>query len=172
MNTRLTHHYLSPKLDAYEGPEGCGVYAIAPLQAGELITCWGGDILCADEFMTQPDKIRSLSVQVEEDLYLVPREVGPADCFNHSCDPNAGIDGQICLVALRDIAVGEQICFDYATTDGSPYDEFECECGAANCRKWITGNDWKRPELWERYAGHFTPYLQRRIDRLRRAVRP
>jgi hypothetical protein len=52
-------------------------------------------------------------------------------------------------------------------SDGSPYDEFDCECGAANCRGRISGNDWRRPELWERYAGHFSPYLQRRINHLK-----
>ena len=29
------------------------------------------------------------------------------------------------------------------------------------------GNDWAQPELWTRYAGHFSPYLQRRIDQLK-----
>jgi uncharacterized protein len=159
--------YLSPKLEARHGPEGCGVYAVQPLQAGELVTAWGGEVFSHDEFMALPEKLRSLSVQVEEDLYLVSVKVGPADCFNHSCDPNAGMDGQIVLVALRDIAVGEQVCFDYAMTDGTPYDEFECECGSDICRKTITGEDWKQPELWERYKGHFAPYLQRRIDRLK-----
>jgi hypothetical protein len=77
------------------------------------------------------------------------------------------LNGQITLIALRDIAVGEEVCFDYATCDGSPYDEFECECGAPSCRKHITGRDWRRPELWERYCGYFSPYLQRRIERLK-----
>lgn len=165
MNTRITS-YLSPKLEACETYSGCGVYAKDPIHAGELLTVWGGDVLGKDDFLAQPKNIRSLSVQVEEDLYLVPREIGPADCFNHSCDPNAGLVGQICLIAMRDIASGEQVCFDYAMSDGTPYDEFECDCGSEKCRKRITGEDWKQPELWERYRGYFSPYLQRRIDRL------
>ena len=162
----LPTHYLSPKLEVQTGPEGDGVYARAFVKAGELLTCWGGEVMTFDTFMQQPEKIRSLSVQVEEDLYLVARDPGPADCFNHSCDPNAGIVGQITLIAMRDIQPGEQVCFDYAMTDGTHYDEFECACGSPKCRKRITGEDWKRPELWERYKGHFTPYLQRRIDKL------
>ena len=89
---------------------------------------------------------------------------GAADWVNHSCDPNAGLVGQIVLVALRDIKVGEEICFDYATSDGSPYDEFECGCGSRLCRHHVTGDDWKLPELQKRYEGHFSPYIQRRID--------
>ena len=39
-----------------------------------------------------------------------------------------------------------------------------CQCGGPDCRGRITGNDWQLPDLWERYRGHFSPYLQRRID--------
>ena len=51
--------------------------------------------------------------------------------------------------------------------DGSVYDEFDCYCGAHNCRGRVTGNDWKNPELWERYHGYFSPYLARRIEALK-----
>jgi hypothetical protein len=75
--------------------------------------------------------------------------------------------GQIVVVALRAIAAGEEICYDYAMTGGSSYDEFDCACGSAGCRGRVSGRDWERPELWERYAGFFSPYLARRIERRR-----
>ncbi len=68
---------------------------------------------------------------------------------------------------LRNIKAGEELTFDYAMSDGSPYDEFECFCGSPNCRKKIRGDDWKIPELWEKYKGYFSPYLARRIAALR-----
>jgi hypothetical protein len=49
-------------------------------------------------------------------------------------------------------------------SDCSPYDEFDCQCGAHNCRKHVTGNDWQIRELQDRYAGYFAPHIQRRID--------
>ena len=33
----------------------------------------------------------------------------------------------------------------------------------ASCRGLITGGDWKRPELQERYAGFFSSYITRKI---------
>ena len=45
-----------------------------------------------------------------------------------------------------------------------PYDEFECVCGARNCRGKVGGLDWQRPELQKRYAGYFSPHVQRKID--------
>ena len=93
--------------------------------------------------------------------------------INHSCAPNCEADeehGRIFIKALRDIAPGEEICYDYATSDGSPYDEFDCRCGVSSCRGRITGSDWSLPDLQAKYAGHFSPYLQRRIDRLHNVV--
>ena len=70
------------------------------------------------------------------------------------------------LVALRDLEVGEELTFDYATCDGTDYDEFVCACGAATCRGTVTGRDWLLPRAQERYAGWFSPYLARRIAAL------
>ena len=165
------HEYVSPKLEVRQLPHkgGHGIFALEPIQAGELLVLWGGVVTPANEFFQLPAEVRRYSIQIEEELFLVPEwPPEPASFINHSCDPNAGLSGQIALVAMRDIAAGEEICFDYAMSDGSPYDEFECHCGASTCRGRVTGDDWRRPELWERYAGYFSPYLQRRIERLRR----
>ena len=67
------------------------------------------------------------------------------------------------------IEPGTEVTIDYAMCDGSPYDEFDCACGSAACRGRVSGEDWRNPSLWARYAGHFSPYLQRRILRLQQA---
>jgi hypothetical protein len=165
--------YLSPKLEAHPNPEkgGGGVFAHTGVQAGELLVVWGGDVITGQQLTGLSTQARQHTIQIEENLYLTPtRAPEPADYVNHSCDPNAGLSGQIGLVALRDIAPGEEICLDYAMCDGSPYDEFDCACHTPYCRGRITGNDWQRPELQERYAGYFSPYLQRRIDWLQVSV--
>ena len=70
------------------------------------------------------------------------------------------------LVAMRDIAVGEEITFDYAMCDASDYDEFSCMCGVPTCRQVVTGADWRDPVLQAKYAGWFSPYLLTRIAAL------
>jgi hypothetical protein len=160
---------LSPRLEGrdclHKGAKG--VFALETVAAGELLAVWGGEVITVRDLELLPFEIRRLSIQVEEDIYLLATREGPADWINHSCEPNAGLCGQAVLVAMRPILAGEEICFDYAMSDGSPYDEFDCRCGSLLCRGRITGNDWRRPELWERYRGFFSPYLQRRIDLLR-----
>jgi hypothetical protein len=134
----------------------------------ELVSLWGGRIVRKDELDPSMPRFTQRVLQMDEELYLLTvEEPEPNDCFNHSCEPNLGFFGQIGLVALRDIKAGEELMFDYAMSDGGPYDEFECYCGSANCRKTITGNDWKLSELWDKYKGHFSPYLARRIELLR-----
>lgn len=162
--------YLLHKLESRPRPEkgGYGVFAREKVRAGELLAVWGGDVIRFEDLADLDPKAREHTIQIEDNLFLTPtRPPEPADYVNHSCDPNAGLSGQISLVALRDIEPDEEICFDYATCDSLPYDEFECACNTPLCRGQVTGNDWARPELWERYTGHFSPYLQRRIDRLR-----
>jgi len=160
--------YLSPLIDARPQPAkgDFGLFANQLIPTDTLLILWSGRVVNGQELEQVPEELRRFSVQVEEDLYLYSPEPEPADYLNHSCDPNAGFSGQVGIVALRAIQPGEEICIDYAMCDGSPYDEFTCGCGNAQCRGQITGDDWRRPELQARYAGYFSPYLQRRIQRL------
>src|SRR5512139_3491294 len=161
--------YLNPK--CVSGPfhekGGCGVFARQPIQKGELISLWGGRIVTEAELDPNMSDFTQRILQIEEGFYLeTPSMLEPADCFNHSCDPNIGFTGQIGLRAMRDIEAGEELNFDYAMCDGSAYDEFECYCGASNCRGTVRGSDWSLPDLWEKYDGYFMPYLAKRIAKL------
>jgi len=59
--------------------------------------------------------------------------------INHSCEPNGYIDtDNHTYVALRDIKVGEELTFDFHTTEFDIANPFECDCksetGCSNCR--------------------------------------
>ncbi len=161
--------YLSPKLEVRPSQDkgnGFGVFARQKIKRDELLIAYGGHVLTRDQLRLLQNDPHRYSLQIEEDLFLT--SIGTlADYVNHSCDPNTGMAGATMLAAMRDIEPGEEICWDYAMSDGSPYDEFICTCDAAACRKKVTGDDWQIPALWQRYAGCFSPYLQRRIDLLR-----
>lgn len=172
MYERAHSSYISPKLQVRQVPEkgGYGVFAVEPIAADEVVIVWGGKVMTLPQVYAEvPANRWRYVLQIDEGLYLVSDFTRPpeeADFVNHSCAPNLGVRGQIALVAMRSIAPDEELCFDYAMTDGSPYDEFECCCGTPQCRKHITGEDWRIPELQTRYAGYFSAYLQRRIDLL------
>ena len=63
----------------------------------------------------------------------------------------------VTLVARRRIDPGEELPVDYALFEANENAimEWECFCGSPNCRKRVTGQDWRLPELQRRYAGHF-----------------
>lgn len=144
------------------------MFAREKILKDELISLWGGKIIHRDELDPTMPRFTQRVLQMDENLYLLTaEEKEPNDCFNHSCEPNLGFFGQIGLVAMRDINAGEELTFDYAMSDGGPYDEFDCYCGSKNCRSKITGNDWKLPELWKKYDGYFSSYLARRIKSLK-----
>ncbi|MBI1385658.1 MAG: SET domain-containing protein-lysine N-methyltransferase [Rhizobiales bacterium] len=162
----LSHSFLAPSCEVrhVEDKGGHAVYATAAITEGALLVVWSGTLVDGATLATLPRRVRSHSLQVEDDHYLVSlTDREPADYVNHSCNPNTGLSGQITLVALRDIAPGEEITYDYAMSDGSSYDEFPCGCGAAECRGRVSGEDWRRADLQARYGQHFSPYILRRI---------
>ncbi len=160
--------FLIPKARPTATPgKGYGTVASEPITAGEVVAAFGGRCVTRDEFDLLPTSQQVRSLQIDEQLYIAGApEPEPADFINHSCEPNCMLNGNVVLVAMRDIAVGEELTYDYATSDGSDYDEFECACGTPLCRGKISGHDWMLPELQLRYRGSFSPYLAKRIAAL------
>jgi hypothetical protein len=69
------------------------------------------------------------------------------------------------MTARIDIKKGEEITFDYSTSEANTTKNInECGCGENNCRKKLTSEDWKKKEVRELYKGHFHPHLQKLID--------
>ena len=158
--------WLTPRAELRDaGRKGLGIFAASPIGRGETVAGFGGQVYERSEFDRLDSHRRAHSIQIDTDLFLViPGDhLEPADYANHSCEPNAGLLGNMLVVAMTDITPGEEICFDYAMCDADDYDEFVCECGTPSCRGLVTGADWKRPELQARYAGYFSSYLANRI---------
>lgn len=167
-------HYLNPAIELRGSPATgtWSTFARETIRDGEVISVWGGHVVDGSLLEELSAGGRVHAVQVEEDLYLVSLPRGEsADFINHSCDPNAGLRDSVTLVAMRDIAPGEEVCFDYAMADSTPYDEFDCQCGTEMCRGRVTGDDWRQRQLWARYEGYFSPYLARRIAQLEAIAR-
>ncbi|NDC45659.1 MAG: SET domain-containing protein, partial [Actinobacteria bacterium] len=157
--------------DARETPgKGHGSFAVQPIPAGTFVVCFGGTPLSFDDFASHNADRRSRSIQVDHDLVILgPPEREPGDSINHSCDPNLGLVAANRLVARRDIAVGEELTYDYATSDSVPYDEFACACASPNCRGTVRGTDWAGSPIQTANMGWFSPYLARRIAGLQLA---
>jgi uncharacterized protein len=162
--------YRSPKTEVRESKiHGRGVFATADIKKGQVVLVKGGYIVSRQQLREQITPcLGPVGIQIDEDLFIVPltqaEREGSMLYTNHSCDPNLGIRGEITFVALRDISAGEELTHDWAMTDDDDY-ALECNCGSFECRGTLTGKDWQRPELQQRYAGYFSAYLAQKIAR-------
>jgi hypothetical protein len=162
--------YLSPKVAARPSPiHGRGLFAIRELRAGEIVCVKGGHIFTRLTLASIARDLGPAEIQIADDLFIGPMDLAEREgCMifsNHSCDPNIGVQGQIVFVALRPIAAGEELTHDWATTDDDDY-TLQCHCGATGCRGIVTGKDWMRADLQQKYRGWFSWYLRRKIDEL------
>lgn len=168
--------WVSPKLKVTANAVvGQGTFAIANIKKDEILILQSGRILHKHD--VNDSRLADYwyhGFQIEKDYYVYPYiikdQIVTDGIFkiNHSCEPNAGFRGQIALVSMRDIAAGEEITYDYAMTDVEEVDEdwepMLCLCGSKTCRKTVTGSDWKKTELQERYRGYFSLYVAKLID--------
>jgi SET domain-containing protein len=170
----IVHSFMSPKAQVREHSiNRKGVFARADIRKDELLSIWGGSIIDDEELgrLAQSDfrDIHDYATVIAEGFYMVSSKDGlleDDDFFNHSCEPNAGMRGNIVLVAMRDILAGEEITYDYVMTDADYDYAFDCTCASASCRQVITGRDWMRKDLQDKYPGYFTWHVQSKIQQL------
>lgn len=62
-------------------------------------------------------------------------------------------------VARRDVKKGEELTINYATFCVD-CEAFECCCGAAVCRKRVTGKEYLEPWLEDVYQDHVSDYIR------------
>ena len=160
--------FLSPKTAVRESRiHGRGLFASANIAKDEIVAVKGGHIVDGKMLREKITPVLGpVEIQISDDLFIAPvsdeeRELSML-YLNHSCDPNLGVRGEITFVAMHDIRAGEELTHDWAMTDDDDY-SVECNCGAPDCRKILTGKDWQRPDLQQRYAGYFSAYLAHKI---------
>jgi len=169
------HLYLRKSGTGGDPMEAKGVFTSKAIPRGAAVLSWAGKVVHVDRLVKCTEEEQHFSLQIAEDLYQIPdgskrREL--PDFVNHGCAPTCGLLDATTLVALRDLQPGDEITYDYAMSTANSMantcDNFKCECGAVRCRGLVAADDWRLPELWERYEGHFSPYIKRKIDALRR----
>ncbi|XDJ36120.1 MAG: SET domain-containing protein-lysine N-methyltransferase [Burkholderia sp.] len=127
---------------------GKGVFAVAPIREGERVVEYKGEQISWKEAQRRhPHNLN----EPNHTFYFALEEGGVIDgkvdgnsarWINHSCEPNCGaqeIVGHVYIHALRDITVGEELCYDYGLVIDAKLTkelkrEYVCYCGTASCR--------------------------------------
>lgn len=89
-----------------------------------------------ENFYTEPSR-ETVQIDVLHHISLQPKVL---QYTNHSCDPNIFFDtGLMQIIALKDIAEGDELRFFYPATEWNMREPFPCNCGSANCLGEIRG---------------------------------
>ena len=130
------------------GVHGKGVFAVQDIAEGETLLEYKGEVISWKEALrrhphdpAQPNHTFYFHI---DDKHVIDGKVGgnAAKWINHACEPNCEADeveGRIFIKALRNIASGEELNYDYGLVIDLPYTkellaEFPCWCGKPGCR--------------------------------------
>jgi hypothetical protein len=130
------------------GVHGKGVFALQDLAEGETLIEYVGEVISWDEAQDRhphdpEDPNHTFYFHVNEDRVIDALHGGNSSRWiNHSCNPNCEADEEndrIFIKAIRNIAAGEELNYDYGLIIDEPYTkklkaEYPCWCGAKNCR--------------------------------------
>ena len=164
----LSTTWYAPCIEIRPSPiQGNGMFATRPMAENEVVVIIGGLVMSEAEFQAFTKTVtRFNAIQIAENTHLVDTPTSPGG-MNHSCDANLWMHNEVTVVACRDIASGEELTQDYALYTTNPdWVLSPCNCGSPLCRHVVTGNDWQRSDVQERYRDHFSPFLNKRITYL------
>jgi hypothetical protein len=118
-----------------QSAQGVGVFAARDFSVGELLFRFSGPIITLSQAMERRGAGGKV-LQIAPPTFI---DLEPPGAFaNHSCEPNAGLRDLVSGFALRPIARGDEILFDYSTTMSEQNWTMTCHCGAPSCRGVIT----------------------------------
>jgi uncharacterized protein len=154
------------------GDLGLALIATRPIPAGTVV--WA---LCEFDIVLDRSRVAELSLPYREilDRYAFISPTGDtilqwdhARFGNHSCDAICHSVGYDVEIAVRDVAVGEQITTEYGNLNRDFH--FTCSCGAPRCRKVIRQDDCLRHgDEWDRLVADVLP-LYRQVEQPLAAV--
>jgi SET domain-containing protein len=130
------------------GVHGKGVYALRPIAAGERIIEYTGERITWKEALRRhphdpKDPNHTFYFHIDDGHVIDALYGGNASRWiNHACEPNCEADeqeGRVFIQALRDIAAGEELFYDYGLVIDERYTpqlkrQYACRCGSPVCR--------------------------------------
>ena len=146
--------FISKKLEVRDTEKGRSLFAVENIEIDEILIKFKGKIL---------DHPTKTSLQINEGRHL--EGTGKIDDFlNHSCNPNGYVNfDDMTFRSLRDIREGDEVTFNYLTTEWDMANKFECHCGSKNCFKHIKGFKYLTLEQKKSLEPLLSPFLKKKL---------
>jgi uncharacterized protein len=120
-----------------------GVYTSTPIRKGARVVEYTGPRISAEEAdRLYEGALRTYLYGIGDGKIIIDGE-GIAAYLNHSCDPNCEVDeikNRVWIFAIRNIAAGEELLWDYSLYDDD--DPAPCYCGSPKCRGTMYSREW------------------------------
>jgi hypothetical protein len=120
-----------------------GVYTSTAIRKGTRLVEYEGERITAEEADRRYDGVERTYLYGLDDGKTVIDGHGMGAYLNHSCDPNCEVDemkGRVWIFAIRDIAPGEELLWDYNLYDDEA--PAPCHCGSRKCRGTMYSREW------------------------------
>ncbi len=120
-----------------------GVFTTTPVRKGRRIVEYAGPRISPEEADRLYDGAPRTYLYGMEDGKTIIDGEGLGAYLNHSCEPNCEIDevkNCVWIFALRDIAAGEELLWDYNLYDDDG--PAPCRCGSPKCRGTMYSREW------------------------------
>lgn len=135
---------------------GLGVFAVKAINKNEVIASFDGPVY-DDDFEPWTEDMYNHAIQFGRAVWRDSN--GIARLINHSCEPNSGIKNLFNIVAMRRIAAGEQITWDYEMTEKNTSWQMRCRCQSSSCRG-VIGNFKNMPkQVRKKYGSYISDWL-------------
>jgi len=113
-----------------------GCYTTTPIRKGQRVAEYTGPRLTkAEADQTYEEKPITYLFGLGDGSVVIDGHCA-AMFINHSCDANCETEekrGRVWITAIKNIAAGEEITYDYCLYDGGD-DHAKCNCGTKKCR--------------------------------------
>jgi SET domain-containing protein len=123
---------------------GTGAFATRAISKDAGVVEYVGDRISKTESLRRCEQNNQFIFALSDEIDLDGNvDWNPARFLNHSCEPNCEAlleDDRVWIVAIRDIAAGEELTFNYGF-DLEDYQLYPCRCGAASCIGYILSGD-------------------------------
>src|ERR1700679_508536 len=120
-----------------------GVYTSTPIRKGTRVVEYAGERITPEEADRRYDGVSRTYLYGLDDGKTVIDGHGMGAYLNHSCDPNCEVDeikNRVWILAIRNIAAGEELLWDYNLYDDD--DPAPCHCGSPKCRGTMYSREW------------------------------
>ncbi|HLJ28799.1 MAG TPA: SET domain-containing protein-lysine N-methyltransferase [Candidatus Angelobacter sp.] len=120
-----------------------GVFTTAPIRKGTRVVEYDGERITPEEGDRRYEGAARTYLYAMDDGKTVIDGRGLGALLNHSCDPNCEVDeikGRVWIYALRNIAAGEELVWEYSLHGDE--DPAPCNCGSPKCRGTMYSKEW------------------------------